>query len=236
MTPRVVSLVPSATETLISLGVVPVGVTRWCEHPELAQVGGTKDPDVAAIARLAPEVVIVDREENRQEDADALSAAGIEVLVLHVTAVRDVDPEIAKLARRLGVAERWSPPDLERAPRQRRRAFIPIWRERGADHGPHEYMTLSAATYGSSVLDAIGVDNVFSDAVQAYPQTTLAEVAVRDVDLVIAPSEPYPFGERHRRELEEVAPTVFVDGQDLFWWGTRTSGALERLDAALNRS
>ncbi|GAC1376679.1 MAG: hypothetical protein NVSMB4_05670 [Acidimicrobiales bacterium] len=189
-----------------------------------------------AIATLAPDFVIVDREENRREDAEALSAAGLEVLALHVRSVQDVGPEIEVLARRLGLAGRWSPPDLTRPVRDRRRAFIPIWRERGKGDRPHEFMTLSGATYGSSVLDTIGIDNVFAAEARPYPVTTLADAADRRVDLVIAPSEPYPFGERHRGELEVVAPTVFVDGQDLFWWGTRTSGALERLDAALNRS
>ena len=46
--------------------------------------------------------------------------------------------------------------------------------------------------------------------------------------------EPYPFGPRHQAELETVAPCVLVDGKDLFWWGTRTTGALERLAALLD--
>jgi hypothetical protein len=46
---------------------------------------------------------------------------------------------------------------------------------------------------------------------------------------VLAPSEPYPFAERHRTQLEAVAPVVFVDGQDLFWWGSRTPAAVARL-------
>jgi hypothetical protein len=50
---------------------------------------------------------------------------------------------------------------------------------------------------------------------------------------VVAPSEPYPFTERQRPELEAVAPVSFVDGQDLFWWGVRTPAAIERLGAAL---
>ena len=62
-----------------------------------------------------------------------------------------------------------------------------------------------------------------------YPTTTLDEAEARHPDLVVAPSEPYPFGERHRAELERVAPVELVDGQDLFWWGVRTPAALERL-------
>jgi hypothetical protein len=50
---------------------------------------------------------------------------------------------------------------------------------------------------------------------------------------VLAPSGPYPFTKRQLPELESVAPTVLVDGKDLFWWGVRTASALGRLAASL---
>ena len=78
---RVVSLVPSATETLLAWGVTPVACTRFCEQPAIRAVGGTKNPDVAAIVELAPDLVVVDEEENRREDHDALVEAGLEVHV-----------------------------------------------------------------------------------------------------------------------------------------------------------
>ena len=62
-----------------------------------------------------------------------------------------------------------------------------------------------------------------------YPKIELHEVAQRHPDVVLAPSEPYPFSTRHLAELESVATTTFVDGKDLFWWGVRTHGAMERL-------
>ncbi len=95
-------------------------------------------------------------------------------------------------------------------------------------------MALGAPTYGSSLLERIGVSNVFAADRQTYPETTLGEVRGRVPDVVLAPSEPYPFRERHRDELESVAPTVFVDGKDLLWWGTRTAGAIERLAGLAN--
>jgi hypothetical protein len=58
---------------------------------------------------------------------------------------------------------------------------------------------------------------------------TLEEARARRPDLVLAPSEPYPFRERHVPLLAEVAPVVLVDGQDLFWWGVRTPAAVARL-------
>ena len=93
---------------------------------------------------------------------------------------------------------------------------------------------MNADTYGSSVLAALGVVNVFGDDAERYPTTTLADAAARRPELVLAPTEPYPFKERHLPELRTVAPDArLVDGQDLFWWGARTPAALERLAQAL---
>lgn len=222
--PRVVSLVPSATETLLAWGVEPVGCTRFCEQPQLHHVGGTKDPNVAAIVELAPDLVIVDEEENRREDHDALVAAGLDVHVLAVRSLADVDEQLGSLAARLGAT--WLPLDLPEPPPPARSAYVPIWRR--------PWMALGAPTYGSDVLRHLGVVNV---AASLGPYPALAPAAAADLgcDVVLAPSEPYPFAERHRPDLELAAPVVFVDGQDLLWWGARTPGALERLRAALRR-
>lgn len=223
---RIVSLVPSVTETLLAWGIEPVAVTRFCEQPDRLQVGGTKNPDVAAIVALGPDLVVVNDEENRREDAEALRAAG---LALHVTSIRslaDVSPHLEALAAAVGAAppRPWEPPSVEGP---RRRAFVPIWRR--------PWMSLAAGTYGASMLGALGIDTLFAGAATRYPEVSLAEAAQLEPDLVVAPREPYPFGERHRAELEAVAPVVLVDGQDLFWWGWRTPAALARLSERLAR-
>jgi ABC-type hemin transport system substrate-binding protein len=215
---RVVSLVPSVTETLLAWGVPPVAVTRFCEQPDLPHVGGTKDPDVAGIIALAPDLVVVDAEENRREDHDALVAAGVAVHVLHVRRLDDVGPELVGLAGQVGVA--YEPPRLPPAAVERVSAFVPIWRR--------PYLALGAPTYATSLLARLGVANVFAGD-GAYPATTLDDAAARHPDVVLAPSEPYPFTQRQVPELEAVGPVTLVDGQDLFWWGTRTPAALERL-------
>ena len=56
---RVVSLVPSVTESLLEWGIEPVACTRFCEQPGLRHVGGTKDPDIEAIVGLRPDMVVV---------------------------------------------------------------------------------------------------------------------------------------------------------------------------------
>ena len=92
------SLVPSSTETLLALGGDVVACTRFCEQPHLAHVGGTKNPDVAAIVRLAPDLVVMDREENRSEDAAALVDAGLDLFVSDVRTVADAARVVVDLA------------------------------------------------------------------------------------------------------------------------------------------
>lgn len=220
--PRVVSLVPSVTETLLAWGIEPIACTRFCEQPGLRHVGGTKDPDVAAIAALAPDVVVVDEEENRREDHDALVAAGVAVHVLAVRSLADVDEQLAGLAERLGAS--WEPLALGAAAPPTRTAYVPIWKR--------PWMALGAPAYGTDVLRHLGVRNVAAD-LGAYPTLSPEDAASRGSDLVVAPSEPYPFAERHRGDLEVAGEVLLVDGRDLVWWGARTSAALERLRAVL---
>ena len=220
---RVISLVPSVTETLACWGAPPIACTRFCERPDLEHVGGTKDPDVASIAALEPDLVVLDVEENRREDHDRLVDLGVAVHVLHVRSLLDVTTELAALATRVGVE--WAPPAAPAPVAPRVRAFVPIWRR--------PWMALGAPTYASSLLAHLGIANVF-EADGAYPIIELTEAASRHPDVVLAPSDPYPFSVRQLPELATVAPTTFVDGKDLFWWGARTPDALVRLGDALS--
>jgi ABC-type Fe3+-hydroxamate transport system substrate-binding protein len=215
---RIVSLVPSVTETLTTWGRQPLACTRFCERPDLPHVGGTKNPDLTRIAQLAPDLVIVDTEENRIDDFEALRALGLEVLALSVRSVEDVGRQLALLAARVGAE--FEPPPNPALPSATTTAFVPIWRR--------PWMAIGRPTYGASVLDHLGIETVFADE-GPYPTVDLDEARRRRPDLVLAPSEPYPFTTRQLPELASVAPTTFVDGRDLFWWGTRTPSALARL-------
>ena len=102
--PRVVSLVPSASETLVALGVVPVACTRFCELDGVPTIGGTKRPDVPAIIDLAPDLVVVNDEENRWDDAAAMIDAGLSVHSMSPRSAYDVGGEVRALAARLDVS------------------------------------------------------------------------------------------------------------------------------------
>jgi ABC-type Fe3+-hydroxamate transport system substrate-binding protein len=226
---RVVSLVPSATETLLAWGVEPVAVTRFCEQGDrFTTVGGTKDPNIEGIVALHPDLVVVCDQENRLPDVEAIREAGILVHHIHITHLDHVGPEMQKLAESVLVDPALGTvcgSDQVGVGLNRRRAYIPIWKR--------PWMTLNEHTYGTSLLASLGIDTVAQGNEKTYPEMTLEEAAALHPDLVIAPDEPYVFGERHRRELETVAPTVFVDGKDLFWWGVRTPDAIARLRVGL---
>ena len=194
-----------------------------------------------AIVALRPDLVVVNDEENRLEDVDALRSAGVrgprDRGALRGRC-RPLPPRPRHRGRHdaLDQRARGLPPnryrfDARRATvrhRRRQAAFVPIWRR--------PWMTINADTYGSSVLDLLGLVNVYADAADRYPTVTLDEVAERHPELVLLPSEPYPFKERHLAELAPLAGADirFVDGQDLFWWGTRTP-ARDRAPPSVDR-
>ena len=253
---RVVSLVPSLTETLASFGADPrlVGVTRFCTEPAdvvrpLRKVGGTKNPDLDLIRTLAPDLVLANREENREEDVEALRAEGIPVYVGDVRGLEaaiDQLEAIGTLCERAYQGERLAK-ELRAAHREqvqlnavrpRVRVFCPIWR--------NPYMSVGADTYAGDLLRLCGGENVFESTATGgrYPQVTLQDVAAADPDLILLPSEPYRFGERHRREFlafqrlraATLGHVYLFDGRSLTWYGPRIPEALRQLAALFDQA
>src|SRR4029453_6350920 len=108
---RIVSLVPSLTESLFALGLGDrvIGVTDWCVHPadavaKLPKVGGTKDTPIEAILALAPDLVIANHEENTKRSVERLEAAGLDVWVTYPRTVREGAALLRELGERLGAS------------------------------------------------------------------------------------------------------------------------------------
>jgi ABC-type Fe3+-hydroxamate transport system substrate-binding protein len=221
---RVVSLVPSLTETIaVTAPGLLAGATDWCTHPpglDVPRLGGTKNPDVERIVRMRPDLVVANFEENREPDLDALRAAGVPVWV---TVVRTVPEALAGLARLLaacGLAEpdwlraaaatwRDTPPGRHDVPT--RTAVIPIWRR--------PWMVLGRDTFAGDVLRRLGVVNVYGDAAERYPRTSVEEIRRRAPDLVVLPDEPYAFGADDGPEAFPGLPVALVSGRHLEWYG-----------------
>lgn len=227
MPPRVVSLVPSVTETLVAWDRAPIACTRFCEQPAIEAVGGTKRPRIDRIVALAPDLVIMNDEENRRADADALTAAGLRLHVASPRAVADVPAVLAELAAAVAAPtpEPWAPPEVPAAPIGT--AFVPIW--------VRPWMTINSETYGASVLAGAGWASAWADDDVRYPEVTVSDVRARRPDIVLAPTEPWAFTGDDLDDLSERfgVPAMLVDGQDLFWWGVRTARAVDRLRRAL---
>ena len=220
---RVVSLVPSVTETLSAWGVAPIACTKYCERPDLRHVGGTKNPEVEAIVALEPDLVVVDVQENRLEDYAALTGAGLTVLALDVVSIETMNVDLQRLAEAVG--HEHPVDEVPKVVPLNQRAFVPIWRR--------PWMSIGADTFGARLLEAMGITNICCEMESNYPELDLSTVAEMKPDLIIVPSEPYEFDDAHLEEFANIAPAVRVDGQDLFWWGARTPEAMQRLHEQL---
>ncbi|MDT7549133.1 MAG: hypothetical protein QOE84_1527 [Actinomycetota bacterium] len=227
---RVVSLVPSLTEAVaVSAPGVLVGATDWCTHPadlDVQRVGGTKNPDVAAVIALRPDLVIANEEENRPADLDELAAAGIEVDVTHVRTVDEGITELRRVLAALGVAPAWLDEAAEVWGRpydgERRTAVVPIWRR--------PWMALGRDTFAGDLLARLGIDNVLAASAERYPRFDPGSLP--PVDLAVLPDEPYRFAVDDGPEAFAV-PSALVSGRHLTWYGPSLVQARAVLTAEL---
>lgn len=239
---RIVSLCPSLTELAFDLGAGDelVGITEWCVHPadrvgKVEKVGGTKNPRVARIVELAPDWVLMNEEENRIEDAQALERAGIRV---HSTFPKDTDGT-AEMVRSIGAAlergaeaERIAREIEARAERVRKAARgLPevtwaylIWRK--------PWMSVNRDTFVDALLALAGGRNVFGAREQRYPEITLEELAQAAPQRVFLCTEPFSFKPEHADELSAATGLprerfVIADGEYLSWHGSRTPDGID---------
>jgi len=248
---RIVSLIPSITESLFSLGAGDgvVGVSKFCTEPPdgvatKTKVGGQKNPRVDAIVGLKPDVVIANVEENHRRHVEAMRAAGLKVLVTYPRSVREGIHLIQDLGVVTGTSDRAgkiaaaceaSRAEVERvvAGRSPVRVFCPIWRM--------PYMTINRDTYVHDVIRTCGGENIFHDRAERYPEVTVAEMAGLEPDVILLPDEPFPFGKKHLEDFHAFpdVPAVragrvcFLDGKVLSWYGPRIADSLRTLAGKL---
>jgi ABC-type Fe3+-hydroxamate transport system substrate-binding protein len=180
------------------------------------RVGGTKWPDLARVLDLAPDLVVANAEENRDEDVAALRAAGVPVWV---TAPATVPQALDSLGRLCAVLDRPDPDwlvaargvwaDPPRLPGVR--AVVPIWRR--------PWMVLGRDTFAGDLLARLGVRNVFAADPDRYPKLAPSQLADVDAELVVLPDEPYAFTADDGPEAWPQARPAFVSGRHLTWYG-----------------
>lgn len=250
---RIVSLVPSLTETLFAYGAGArvVGVTRYCTEPSdgvanIPRVGGTKDPDLVAITALEPDLVVASAEENRKPDVERLIAQGMAVFVTLPTSVKAASEMLDDLALLIGFSAEAEPMlsaiDEARSSLQNELAgrapvpyFCPIWRR--------PYMAFGPGTYAYDLLERCGGVSICGSGNARYFDVDLSAVAAKGPEVVLLPDEPYPFSERHVAEFRAFPsmPAVArgavhcVDGKALTWYGPRTAAALRSFAGLLGK-
>ncbi|MHC5062643.1 MAG: helical backbone metal receptor [Planctomycetota bacterium] len=241
---RVVSLVPSLTETVCDLGVGCrlVGVSQYCAEPEeilrfIPRVGGTKNPDREKIASLEPDLILMNREENRAEDL-AWFESRFQVHASMPCSVPDAAAVVRDLGKLFDVEEEAEAILLEIEALMTRsevegldlngvRVFYPIWKQ--------PWIGVNKNTYVHDVLARSGAINVCANREARYPVVAEQGVPGLEVDVVLLPSEPFLFTLEHRRELlrsqyfGKGVPVLLVDGKDFCWHGSRSGRGLSQV-------
>ena len=233
----IISLVPSLTELLFDLGLEEniSGRTRFCIHPkdkvdQIPIIGGTKNPSLDKIQKLKPDLIIANKEENREEDVEELKR-DFDVLVTEINNINEALFTIHDIGWKCGVEENAKKmihniqEGMEGVPDEKSMtAAYLIWRD--------PWMTVGADTYIHSVMEHWKLKNVFSDKTR-YPKTSLEELSYSKPDIILLSSEPYPFKEKHIKEVSDVCKgtsIILVNGEWFSWYGSRMKSAFKQLN------
>jgi len=196
---RIISLIPSATETLIALGATQqiVGRTRYDVAPEVAKipsVGGGIDPSVEAIVGLRPDLVIAWANDKRQAIREKLVSLHVPVFVLRTEDTTDIFRGIANIGRLSGrdsaarATAAWMRASLDSirasvAALPRRKMMYVEFPDPPMTAGPH--------TFIGQLVSLAGGNSVFSDNTSLWPTVSMEEIVRRDPDLLVVPVGEY---------------------------------------------
>lgn len=227
----IVSLVPSQTELLFDLGVghLVKGITKFCVHPanrvhHVIKVGGTKRFRFDVIDKIAPDLIIGNKEENYKEGIDKLKDK-YPVWMSDIYSLQDALDMIDQLSKLMSCQHRGrqliSNINHEFSALQKvtkKRVLYFIWND--------PYMVASKNTFIDHILTTMGLVNVAPG--DRYPALNATQVKELNPDLMLLSSEPYPFKAKHSEALLSICPNAqirIVDGEMFSWYGSRLQKA-----------
>lgn len=236
---RVVSLIPSITETLFDLGAgeALAGVSKYCIYPEQGvktkpKVGGQKNPDLQTIKEIDPDLILLNLEENKPEHIDFLSRH-YKTWVTYPRSFEDAEKLVTELGQVFGVESRAlvfaeqikdSIRKLQSAQRKKVKALYLIWR--------NPWMSINRDTFIHSVMELHQLENVTAHHSSRYFEVTAKDIEESEPDIIILPDEPYRFLEKHKSEFLHLSVSAvknqrifLADGTYFCWYGTRTARA-----------
>lgn len=227
---RIISLVPSQTEFLADLELADsvVGITKFCIHPSewfqgKKRVGGTKTIDFQKIEALKPDLIIGNKEENDQSQIEYLTQR-FPVWMSDIYTLEDALDMMHRLGVVTGKQQKASEiravleqkfGRLSEQPKALIRAAYLIWRK--------PYMAAASGTFVDNMMHHAGFENVFASLTR-YPEITREQLQAAKPAVILLSSEPYPFSEKHLKEIREICPESriqLVDGELFSWYGSR---------------
>lgn len=225
---KIVSVVPSQTELLSTfyLHNEVVGITKFCVHPQewfqaKTRVGGTKTLNLKRIKSLQPDLVLANKEENVEEQIDALRqicsvyVSDVNNLPTALQMISDIGHLTGKENDALLLNNQITKAFQELCPARVYKVAYLMW------HDP--YMAAAADTFISDLMERCGFQNVFKDALR-YPVTSVEELRQMQCEVLLLSSEPFPFAAKHVAALQPLLPHTkicLVDGEMFSWYGSR---------------
>jgi ABC-type Fe3+-hydroxamate transport system substrate-binding protein len=227
---RIISVVPSQTELLYDLGLKDrvVGITKFCIHPSdwfknKQRIGGTKNLYLDKIAKLNPDLIIANKEENTKSEIEALQklypvyTSDISNLIQSIEMIKDIgvitntDKKSCLIAKNIQV-------EFDKLSNQKfknKTALYLIWK--------NPYMSINQNRFINDMMKRCGFHNVITSS-ENYPEVSEKEIKELDPDLILLSSEPFPFKEHHIEEFQNICPkskVILVDGEFYSWYGSR---------------
>ena len=226
---RIVSLVPSITESLFDFGLTEmevVGRTKFCIHPKtlitkVPVIGGTKNLNLDKIKALKPDLIIANKEENEKLQIEELGKY-FEIWLTNIENLQDNQnflTELGTLLNKQELALNFNEKinvifDSSKELSPKKVAYL-IWK--------NPYMTVGSDTFIHEIIEKIGFTNLFKDS-KRYPEISVNQM--KEAEYVFLSSEPFPFQQKHIDELQKELPDskiILVDGEAFSWYGTHLS-------------
>jgi ABC-type Fe3+-hydroxamate transport system substrate-binding protein len=243
---RIISLVPSQTELLsyLNLEKEVIGITKFCVHPEKwfknkTRVGGTKNLNLKIIDQLSPDLIIANKEENVKEQIEEL-AKKYDVWITEVNNLNNAINMISDIGKLTNQTEAASALALQIkdkfeklknyfSDKRKVPAAYFIWKD--------PYMVAAGDTFINDMMQYCGLENIFSEK-KRYPEISLEEIVEKKCELMLLSSEPYPFKQKHKEEIQKQLPEIEIqlaDGEMFSWYGSRLLQSIDYFQSFLNK-